>query len=145
MAIFIYISGRTGKYLEPAVGKANMNIFAMLRPGFQNDFAMAFRKASNKKRSSCFTQHVKIGTNGDSILVNVNIHWIQQARNFAYGKIMIIFTDVPPAPANKTARRKGKTHCQWNKGTRSLRMSCKIYGKRFKTYYWKKCRHRRKN
>jgi two-component system, chemotaxis family, CheB/CheR fusion protein len=41
----LYISGRTGKYLEPAVGKANLNIFAMLRPGFQNDFAIAFRKA----------------------------------------------------------------------------------------------------
>jgi two-component system CheB/CheR fusion protein len=27
----LYISGRTGKYLEPAAGKANMNIFAMAR------------------------------------------------------------------------------------------------------------------
>ena len=29
----VYISGRTGKYLEPAAGKTNMNIFAMAREG----------------------------------------------------------------------------------------------------------------
>ena len=41
----IYISGRTGKYLEPAVGKANMNIFAMLREGLRTEFLIAFKKA----------------------------------------------------------------------------------------------------
>jgi len=30
----LYISGRTGKYLEPAAGKANWNIFAMPVKGF---------------------------------------------------------------------------------------------------------------
>ena len=36
----IYFSGRTGKYLEPAAGKANMNIFAMLREGLQMCFQL---------------------------------------------------------------------------------------------------------
>ena len=102
----IYISGRTGKYLEPAVGKANLNIFAMLRPGFQNDFAMAFRKAVMKKES-VILHHVKIGTNGGSIELNVNIHWINKPETL-YGKLMIIFTDLPPAPADAPVRRKGK-------------------------------------
>ena len=31
----LYISGRTGKYLEPAAGKANWNIFAMAREGLR--------------------------------------------------------------------------------------------------------------
>ena len=56
----LYISRRTGKYLEPAVGKANMNIFAMLRPGFQNDFTIAFRKAVMNKET-VLLHHVKIG------------------------------------------------------------------------------------
>jgi two-component system CheB/CheR fusion protein len=102
----IYISGRTGKYLEPAVGKANMNIFAMLRPGFQNDFAMAFRKVATKKEAVVL-RHMKIGTNGGTILVNVNINWIQKPEPL-HGKIMIIFTDVPPAPDIKTSRTKAK-------------------------------------
>jgi len=102
----IYISGRTGKYLEPAVGKANLNIFAMLRPGFQNDFAMAFRKVVTKKEAVVL-HHIKIGVNGGSILVNVNINWIQKPEPL-YGKIMIIFTDVPQTPDNKMASKKGK-------------------------------------
>jgi len=101
----LYISGRTGKYLEPAVGKANLNIFAMLRPGFQNDFAMAFRKAVMKKEPVVL-HHVKIGTNGGSIMINVNIHWINKPETL-YGKLMIIFTDMPPAPAEAPSRKKG--------------------------------------
>ncbi len=89
----LYIIGRTGKYLEPAVGKANMNIFAMLRPGFQNDFAYAFRKAVAKKETVDI-HHVKIGTNGSTLLVNVSIQYIQKPEPL-YGKLMIIFTDVP--------------------------------------------------
>ena len=31
----VYISGRTGKYLEPAAGKANWNFYAMVREGLR--------------------------------------------------------------------------------------------------------------
>ena len=46
----LYISGRTGKYLEPAAGKANWNIFAMAREGLRFDLGSAFQKLSGKKR-----------------------------------------------------------------------------------------------
>src|SRR5690554_697250 len=89
----LYVSGRTGKYLEPAVGKANMNIFSMLRPGFENDFTIAFRKAVMNKESVVL-HHVKIGTNGGTITLNVNIQWISKPE-LLLGKLMIIFTEVP--------------------------------------------------
>ncbi len=41
----LYISGRTGKYLEPAAGKANWNIHVMARPGIRAQLAMALRQA----------------------------------------------------------------------------------------------------
>ena len=41
----LYISGRTGKYLEPAAGQANWNIFAMARPGLGYALSEAFGKA----------------------------------------------------------------------------------------------------
>ena len=41
----LYISGRTGKYLEPAAGKANWNIFAMAREGLRYELTSAFQKA----------------------------------------------------------------------------------------------------
>jgi two-component system CheB/CheR fusion protein len=102
----LYISGRTGKYLEPAVGKANLNIFAMLRPGYQNDFAIAFRKAVTNKEAVVL-HHVKTGTNGGTITLNVNIHWIHKPEPL-YGKLMIIFTDVPQPPDTKLPEKKGK-------------------------------------
>ncbi len=102
----VYFSGRTGKYLEPAVGKANMNIFAMLRPGFQNDFAIAFRKVVTKKES-VILHKVKIETNGSTITINVNIHWINKPEPL-FGKILIIFTDVAKIAENKIPLKKGK-------------------------------------
>lgn len=41
----VYISGRTGKYLEPAAGKANWDIHAMAREGLRVDLAQALHKA----------------------------------------------------------------------------------------------------
>ena len=102
----LYISGRTGKYLEPSVGKANLNIFAMLRPGFQNDFSLAFRKAVTNKEPVALN-HVKIGTNGGTLTVNVNIQWIQKPE-LLHGKLMIIFTDVQQPTDATPHGRKGK-------------------------------------
>ena len=45
----LYISGQTGKYLEPAAGKANWNIFAMAREGLRYELAGAFQKALRQK------------------------------------------------------------------------------------------------
>jgi hypothetical protein len=45
----LYISGRTGKYLEPAAGKANWNILAMAREGLRYDLASALQKVHRKK------------------------------------------------------------------------------------------------
>jgi DNA helicase-2/ATP-dependent DNA helicase PcrA len=39
-----YINGRTGKYLEPAAGKANWNVLAMAREGLRYELASAFQK-----------------------------------------------------------------------------------------------------
>ncbi len=102
----LYISGRTGKYLEPAVGKANLNIFAMLRPGFQNDFAIAFRRVVTKKEP-VILHNVNIGTNGSTIALNVTIQWINKPEAL-FGKILIIFTDVAKTSEIKAHSERGK-------------------------------------
>ena len=45
----LYISGRTGKYLEPAAGKANWSIFAMARAGLRHELTGVFQKALRQK------------------------------------------------------------------------------------------------
>jgi two-component system CheB/CheR fusion protein len=102
----IYISGRTGKYLEPAVGKANMNIFAMLREGLRNEFPSAFRQSLMKKEL-VILHHIKIGTNGDAQIVNVTIQWIDKPEPLS-GMVMIIFSDVPKTPDHKESGENGE-------------------------------------
>ena len=102
----IYISGHTGKYLEPAVGKANMNIFAMLREGLRNEFPIAFRKAIMKKEAVVL-QNVKVGTNGDTQTLNINFQWIDKPKPLN-GLVMIIFTDVPEIPYIKLQTKIGE-------------------------------------
>ncbi len=88
----IYIHGRTGKYLEPAAGKANMNIFAMLREGLRDEFHHAFHKAVTNKETIVL-HNLQINTNGLSQLVNIDIKWIDKPE-LLYGTLMIVFVEV---------------------------------------------------
>jgi len=102
----IYISGHTGKYLEPSVGKANMNIFAMLREGLRNEFPIAFRKAILKKES-VILRNIKVGTNGSAHTLNISIQWIEKPEPLR-GKIMVIFKDVQDITNSKLEAKKEK-------------------------------------
>ncbi len=102
----IYISGHTGKYLEPAVGKANMNIFAMLREGLRSEFPIAFRKALLKKEP-VILRNVKVGTNGSAHTLNISIQWIEKPEALK-GKVLVIFKDVQDIVDSKQAARKEK-------------------------------------
>jgi len=102
----IYISGRTGKYLEPAVGKANLNIFAMLREGLRNEFPIAFHKAILTK-DMVVVRNIKVGENEGNKLLNITIQWIDKPEPL-HGMIMIIFSDVPDIVGQKSLKKKGK-------------------------------------
>ena len=102
----IYISGRTGKYLEPAVGKANMNIFAMLREGLRAEFPIAFRKAILKKESVVL-HNIRIGANGGYQSLNVHIQWLSKPEPLN-GMLMIIFTDLDEIKNTKIQALKEK-------------------------------------
>ncbi|MRR22299.1 chemotaxis protein CheB [bacterium] len=88
----IYIHGHTGKYLEPAAGKANMNIFAMLREGLRNEFHHSFRKAVANKETVVL-HHLRVSANGVSQHVDIEIKWIDKPE-LLYGTLLIVFTDV---------------------------------------------------
>jgi two-component system CheB/CheR fusion protein len=102
MAIF-YIAGRTGKYLEPAAGKANWNIYSMAREGLQNELPGAIRKAKQNYDPVKLT-NLKIGSNGTFLIVNVTFQLIEKPDAIK-GTIMVVFTEVilPPALARRKA------------------------------------------
>lgn len=100
----VYISGRTGKYLEPAAGQANWNILAMVRPGLGHALSEAFGKAV--RLQAPFTAHgAKVGTNGGTQSVDVTAHPIQEPDGLR-GMVLILFTDVP-TPEERSPIRAG--------------------------------------
>jgi two-component system CheB/CheR fusion protein len=88
----LYISGRTGKYLEPAAGKANWNLFAMAREGLRFELAGAFQKALRQKDSVTLAG-LKVGINGGRQCVDLAVRKLNEPEALR-GLVMIVFTDV---------------------------------------------------
>lgn len=101
-----YISGRTGKYLEPAAGKANLNIFAMARDGLRLELSSAFRKAVRAK-GAVTIHNVKVGNNGGTQIINVTVEAINEPEALR-GMVMIVFTDVAALPKEARASKTGR-------------------------------------
>ena len=102
----LYITGRTGKYLEPVAGKANWNIHAMAREGLRHELPGAFRKAM-KNFEPVLLHNMKVGTNGGTQFVDVTIQRID-SPDAIRGMVMVVFTDLPELIENDTdpVRRK---------------------------------------
>ena len=103
-----YVSGRTGKYLEPAAGKANWNIFAMAREGLRYALVRAFAEALRQK--DCVTlQGLKIDSGGGDQVVTVTVQRLEEPVPL-HGLVMIVFTDVPSPVALVEVNRLPKQH-----------------------------------
>jgi len=101
----LFISGRTGKYLEPAVGKANLNLFAMARQGLRYELTDAFRKAL-RQPDAVTRRNVKVGTNGGEQVIDLTVQAITEPETLR-GLVMVVFTDVA-APPEPKASAKGR-------------------------------------
>jgi len=103
----LYITGRTGKYLEPVAGKANWNLFSMAREGLRELLPGAFRRVL-KNYEAVVIQNCKVGTNGGTQYVDVTIQRIENPDALR-GKTMVVFTDVhAPVENNTTNLKSGK-------------------------------------
>jgi two-component system, chemotaxis family, CheB/CheR fusion protein len=102
----LYVSGRTGKYLEPAAGKANWNIFAMAREGLRHELANAFHKALEQE-IPVVLRGLKIGTNGEKQYVDITIQRLEKPEALR-GLVMIVFADVVAPTETKMPSHRGK-------------------------------------
>jgi two-component system CheB/CheR fusion protein len=100
----LYITGRTGRYLEPSSGKANMNIFSMLREDLYMEFAPGFKKALlNYDKISL--ENLKILTDGFVHVVDIVIQQVEKPAALK-GMILIVFKDVKADTAKTKGSRK---------------------------------------
>ena len=103
-----YISGRTGKYLEPAAGKANWNLFAMSREGLRYELAAAFQKALRQTESVAL-RGLKVGASSAEQRFDVSVQKLKEPGPL-HGLVMIVFTDVAAPEPAKAAEHQPKTH-----------------------------------
>jgi chemotaxis methyl-accepting protein methylase/PAS domain-containing protein len=103
-----YISGRTGKYLEPAAGKANWNIFVMARDGLKYALVRAFPEALRLKESVTLGG-LKISAGGIEQVVNVTVQRLEEPGPLQ-GLVMVVFLDVAAPVASRERDRSPKPH-----------------------------------
>jgi len=100
----LYVSGRTGKYLEPAAGKADWNIHAMARDGLRHELGSAFQEAL---RHGLGAEQIRVRLKDGRLLqtVDVTIEPLHEPQALR-GMVMIVFTDVGLSSAEKPAGKR---------------------------------------
>jgi two-component system CheB/CheR fusion protein len=105
----LYISGRTGKYLEPVAGRANWNLFAMARPGLSYALNEAFNKAV-RLRKPVTIHGGKVGINGGTQIVDVTAEPLTEPDALR-GMMLFVFADVAATLETKAAgKARGGVH-----------------------------------
>ncbi len=99
----VYINGRTGRYLEPAAGKANWNIHVMARPGLRAQLAVALRSAM-QSASAVELRGLRIDDDA-SAMVDITVQPVLQPKALQ-GMVMIAFRDAQPPPHQRSRRTK---------------------------------------
>jgi two-component system CheB/CheR fusion protein len=97
----LYFSGKTGRYLEPAVGKPSMNLFAMAREGLSQALSETFHRVVRDQLPGTI-KHIKIENQGDKAYVDVLIQPLTEPEALR-GMVLIVFFDVLAPKRKKQA------------------------------------------
>jgi len=98
----IFINGHTGKYLDPASGKANLNVHALTREELRYDLGHAITKAQ-QQTEAVILQGLKFSTNGSTHNLDITVKKISKPAALN-GLLIIIFKDSPQPAKRKRAR-----------------------------------------
>jgi len=102
----VYISGRTGKYLEPAAGKANWNFHAMVRNGLGAPLADALKRAATQ--SDPVQLHgLEVTTPGGVQHVDITVQALKNPPALR-GMTMVVFRDVAATTAGSRGGHKAQ-------------------------------------
>lgn len=89
----VYISGRTGRYLEPAAGKANWNVHAMARGGLRDALGAALKQAQLGSEA-LHLHNIDVGGVELTFRVDVTLQAFREPAALR-GMTMIVFRDHP--------------------------------------------------
>jgi two-component system CheB/CheR fusion protein len=110
-----YIHGRTGRFLEPAVGEPSTNVFDMAREGLRLELPAAVR-AAHHSQQAVVRRGLKVRTNGSIEPVTVTVKPLDQPETLR-GLLLVTFaieerpTDgAPPMPSENTSNLEAELH-----------------------------------
>jgi two-component system CheB/CheR fusion protein len=103
----LYIHGRTGNFLEPAEGEANLNLLAMARPGLKIELTRAVRKMA-AERQEIVVNGLQVSGMGKNLGVNLIIKPLPDLDTGHRGLMMVFFDYTPPEIEDKDKPLNGK-------------------------------------
>jgi two-component system CheB/CheR fusion protein len=94
-----YFNGRTGAYLEPAAGKANLNVYAMAREGLRHKLAAALKTITHAQGRHVLENLQVVENSGAVRNVSVTLQAIEKPESLR-GMVMISFVDAGVSKAD---------------------------------------------
>jgi two-component system CheB/CheR fusion protein len=106
----VYVSGRTGRYLEPAAGKANWNVHAMARHGLRHELANALQTAMREQTEVrvCGLSIEGDGGAGEVHVVDLAVHPVSEPAALAGLAVIVFSARAVPSANPAPARRRGR-------------------------------------
>jgi len=92
----VYFSGKTGRYLEPPAGKANLNLFAMLRSSLRQPVSDIFYRTVRQKVPATLDT-LALGEDGSGPAVRISIEPLAEPKALD-GMLMVVFSDIVTVP-----------------------------------------------
>lgn len=115
----IYIHGSTGHFLEPAEGRASMNIINMAKPGLKAALSIAIRKVSMHKQEVVHKE-LQIENSKDDTLFDLTVRPVHE-NDFMRGMMMVIFNETSKLPSANEDELTTKTKKKGNKSNEELK------------------------
>lgn len=101
----LFVSGKTGRYLEPAAGQANWNIFAMARPGLGAALTEGCQRVRREQRAVTLRPLAIDADHGGVHYASVTIEPVHH-QDSAAAILMIVFQEMSAPASDPTTRRR---------------------------------------
>ncbi len=95
----LYINGRTNRYLEPAAGRANWNLFVMARGELNHILFEVFRRAIRTKEV-VVAKNLQVESDPAKGRVDITVHPITEPASLQ-GMVMVLFTEAAGETASE--------------------------------------------